>query len=63
MFKPAVEGSSRKQTWKPLDKGSRETRSCQNELILTLGGLLKNLVFVEFDKPLMDYLTKRGAAV
>ena len=55
--------SSQKQTWKPIDKDGRETKSCQNEPRLELGGLLKNLVFVESDKPLTDYLIERETAV
>ena len=63
MFKPAIEGSSQKQTWKPLNRDGRETRSCHNKQRVALGGLLKNLVIAEFNKPLTDYLFERGAAV
>ena len=55
-FKPAVDGSSQKQAWKPLNGDGKETRNCLNESRLALGGLLKNLVLVESDKSLMDYL-------
>ena len=34
----------------------KETRSCQNEPRLALGGLLKNLVLVKSDKRMTDYL-------
>ena len=62
-FKPVAEGSSGKQTWKPLDRDEREIRSYQNEPRVTLGGLLKNLILVESDKPLTDYLFERETAV
>ena len=62
-FKLTVEGSFGKQIWKPLDRDGRETRSWHNELRVTFGGLLKNLVFAESDKPLMNYLFERGAAI
>ena len=63
MFKPTTKGSLGKQTCKPLDRDGGETRNCQNESRVALRGLLKNLVLVESDKPLTDYLFERGAAV
>ena len=41
----------------------KETRSCQNEPRVALGGVLKNLVLVKIDKGNIDHLIERGTAV
>ena len=58
-----AEGSSRKQTWKPLDRDGRETMSYHNKPRVTLGGLLKILIFIKSDKLLTYYLFERRTAV
>ena len=40
--------------WKSLDRDGRKIRRCDNVPRVVLGGLLKNLIFVESDKSLMD---------
>ena len=62
-FKPAADRSSGKQMWKPLSRDDKETRSCQNEPRVALGGVLKNLVLVKIDKRMTDHLIERGTAV
>ena len=41
----------------------KETRSCQNEPRVALGGLLKNPVLVKSDKRITDHLIERGTAI
>ena len=63
MFKPAANRSLGKQTWKPLSRDGKETRSCQNEPRVALGGVLKNLVLVKIDKRMTNHLIEQGTAV
>ena len=46
-----------------LTKTVKETRSCQNEPRVALGGVLKNLVLEKIDKGKIDHLIERGTAV